>query len=336
MKTLPKRILHYDTGGGASVAARAHSEQLGVPLVNVANDKSFFGVGLKALAKCINYVFRKKGEDYIWPIFFCAGSFSVKDGDELHWVLGPGLNSKSLKGTRVTLYMHDEWWTNGWSGYRSLDSEFEFLPTIFPLVRNKIRGFLSRYSKSTMEQITKNAILKVPSKYLKTLIAEQSSLPIEYDASQQRFMQLPSAPCEKTVHILFYAPTTSPYRKGSDLTLELSLILGKKNVAKDLIVYTVGGSPNISGYKEHQVRPQMCRKEFLELLQRTKVLVFLTRKDNLPNIVVEALSLDCMVLTSQFSGATECEFGRGVTVVDIEELTTCADVLLTLALSEEN
>jgi hypothetical protein len=131
---------------------------------------------------------------------------------------------------------------------------------------------------------------------------------------------------------MFYAPQASWQRKGSDLTAAVAQVWATQSDPHSSIF--VGGYPAPADAMAAGLTAlgAVPHNQLLSILEDTRLVVFLTRNDNLPNIVGEAISRGAQILTTPNSGAQE--FPDGNIIVTNETDPAALAVLLQELLAE--
>ncbi|WP_243995858.1 glycosyltransferase [Novosphingobium album (ex Hu et al. 2023)] len=316
-----ERIVHCDLGGGAAIAANRHAQARAVRAIDLHKTSPWMRF-LRLCASLLNRLFRLEGEDYIWPIFLSAGSYEPQRGDELHWVLCPEIDLRQPLPSGVSLYVHDEWWSQGWAAYAALSSRFEYAPLFLPGLRHIIRNWLAKHCEKRLRRTAGLATMISPSRYMQQRYQKKGFQNVLYDPSQLRLLTSEVRPelvaptsAQRTVDVIFYAPSASWYRKGSDLTAALAYHFADREMGEEterrLVLlggYGADGSKGTSANVE--VLGRLSQDALLSKMANAKVVVFLTRNDNLPNVIIEALAKGCLVLTTPFSGGVEASPDR--------------------------
>lgn len=75
-----------------------------------------------------------------------------------------------------------------------------------------------------------------------------------------------------------------------------------------------------------------------EILWRSKALIFLSKREGMPNVVLEAMANNCMPITLGLDGVSEAMLGKGLNEkLSIPDPSTCIpSQLLDLAISDKN
>lgn len=132
------------------------------------------------------------------------------------------------------------------------------------------------------------------------------------------------------------------HRKGVDLLPHITTILNNKHLSYHLEII---GSGELEEYLQIQFKDknnikmsgQLTNNEVLDKLQNAHVLLFPTRSEGLPNILVEAMKAGCVPIVSHIpSGIPDVvENGKNGMLVEPDDIQGFADAIVTLS-SDEN
>lgn len=287
-------IVSSNINGGARKAAEIHSANDSRNLELLSSN--IFSLLLDSVAKALNKIFKLQGEDFIYPVHFVLlkNIFKSREPKEYHWVLiGNTVKgmSRDINLSESILYLHDEWYTTGWNCYTTDSNNFVYFPKVLVGVRVALRQWLKEKSQAKCKEVFGSVSMKSPSLWLANL-AIARGFKCSHDLNQIELVKDDVGQIVRknnNINIrnvtVVFAPNDNWYRKGSDLSFNYAV--ENHLVSKTVII---GGFmadqkiPNIEHIKS------LSREDLLTLFLRTKTFIFLPRRDNLPNILIEAIS----------------------------------------------
>ena len=255
----------------------------------------------------------------------------------VHWIGAELMSLRELKGLKKQIYIvaHDLWWVGGCS---HISEEYQ---------SRKNKG-LMHYCEELSSKLKKdliratNVVFISPSEWMKSRLMGYYQLTLDKEQIKKEFPIIPNIIPDSLLElnvlskasdnklIIIGAADVNSWHKGGDL-IQTFLKTAQKNGYRISIFGALNKTTldAIIQYKNVDVLGELSNEELIKKLRASDIYVSLSRVDNLPNIVLEALSCGCYVIGFRIGGIpniiTDIKLGCLAEVNDVETLVSLID-----------
>jgi glycosyltransferase involved in cell wall biosynthesis len=231
-------------------------------------------------------------------ILHFGNSFNIIN---LHWIGGETVSLKEIINSpkKIVITLHDMWFFNG--GYHYLNNKKKLF----------FMAWLDKYLFHYQKKISKknNIYFISPSNWIKNQLITRMNI----DADKISVIPYPRLNFYKSINlnrnnknnfikkgIFISANNINDTRKGFDL-LNNSLKLKPRNDLK-LIIVSKNFEKKKIFHHDFEGYDYLNEKQIFSLFKKVDFLIFTSRQDNLPNVIIESLSYNRPVLAFNIGG----------------------------------
>jgi glycosyltransferase involved in cell wall biosynthesis len=222
----------------------------------------------------------------------------------IHWIGGETVSLKEIINSpkKIVITLHDMWFFNG--GYHYLNNKRKLL----------FMAWLDKYLFCYKQKISKkkNIYFISPSNWMKNQLISRMNI----DEDKISVIPYPRLNFHKNLNlnknnknnfikkgIFISANKINDIRKGFDL-LNNSLKLKPRNDLK-LIIISKNFRKKKIFHDDYEGYDYLNEKQIFSILKKVDFLIFASRQDNLPNVIIESLSYNKPVLAFNVGGVAE-------------------------------